>query len=80
MVKINQNKISTFSGREYLEDEIKHKLDNYKLKYTYYKNVESIAAKLIANGNVVGWYQGRSEFGQRALGNRSILGDARILK
>ena len=32
---------------------------------------------IIANGNVVGWFQGRMEFGPRALGNRSILGDAR---
>jgi len=35
------------------------------------------AAKLIADGNVVGWVQGRSEFGPRALGNRSILADPR---
>ena len=34
-------------------------------------------AKLIADGNVVGWYQGRMEWGARALGNRSILADAR---
>ncbi len=35
------------------------------------------AAALIADGNVVGWFQGRMEFGPRALGNRSILGDPR---
>lgn len=35
------------------------------------------AANLIARGNVLGWYQGRMEFGPRALGNRSIVGDAR---
>jgi carbamoyltransferase len=34
-------------------------------------------AELIAEGNIVGWYQGRSEFGPRALGNRSILADPR---
>jgi carbamoyltransferase len=34
-------------------------------------------ARLVADGNVVGWVQGRMEFGPRALGNRSILGDAR---
>ncbi|MCB0385502.1 MAG: hypothetical protein KDD43_08920, partial [Bdellovibrionales bacterium] len=38
--------------------------------------VEKVAA-LLADGNVVGWYQGRMEYGPRALGNRSILGDAR---
>ena len=36
-----------------------------------------VAARLIAEGNVVGWYQGRMEWGARALGNRSILADAR---
>ena len=35
------------------------------------------AARKLAEGNVVGWFQGRMEFGPRALGNRSILGDAR---
>ena len=35
------------------------------------------AARLISEGNVVGWYQGRMEWGARALGNRSILADAR---
>jgi carbamoyltransferase len=35
-------------------------------------------ARLVAEGKVVGWMQGRMEFGPRALGNRSILGDARI--
>lgn len=37
----------------------------------------SLVAAAIAEGKVVGWYQGRMEFGPRALGNRSILGDAR---
>ncbi len=36
------------------------------------------AAKLLADGNVLGWFQGRSEFGPRALGNRSILADPRL--
>lgn len=40
-------------------------------------NVAAQAAKLIADGKVVGWMQGRSEFGARALGNRSILADPR---
>jgi len=39
-----------------------------------------LAAQLIARENVVGWFQGRMEFGPRALGNRSILGDARSPK
>ena len=38
-------------------------------------NIESVTADLLANGAVVGWFQGRSEIGPRALGNRSILAD-----
>src|SRR5205807_3019125 len=37
----------------------------------------SRVAKLLEEGKVIGWFQGRMEFGPRALGNRSILGDAR---
>ncbi|HMA21018.1 MAG TPA: carbamoyltransferase C-terminal domain-containing protein [Gemmatimonadaceae bacterium] len=47
---------------------------------TCYPDEESLCkatAQLIADGNVVGWYQGRMEWGARALGNRSILADAR---
>lgn len=39
--------------------------------------VAQVAAKLIAEGKVIGWFQGRSEIGPRALGNRSILADPR---
>ena len=38
------------------------------------------AAKLISDGNIVGWYQGKMEWGPRALGNRSILADPRNAK
>ena len=37
-------------------------------------------SKLLASGKVIGWFQGRMEFGPRALGARSILGDARSLE
>lgn len=46
----------------------------------YYNEVEDpskLAAELISEGNVIAWFQGESEFGPRALGNRSILGDPR---
>ncbi|MFV8281339.1 carbamoyltransferase, partial [Christiangramia marina] len=42
-----------------------------------YPDLYSIVAKLLSEGNVIGWFQGRSEFGPRALGNRSILADPR---
>ena len=70
-----------YLGPDYSEKEIE--LMNKKAKAVVYKKYDSfneltnnIATK-IAEGNVVGWFQGRMEFGPRALGNRSILGDAR---
>jgi len=51
-----------------------------KLTGCRYREVEDpsvIAAEMLANGKIVGWFQGRSEFGPRALGNRSILADPR---
>lgn len=47
------------------------------IKYEKSDNIAKDAAKLIAKGNVIAWFQGGSEFGPRALGNRSILADPR---
>ena len=52
----------------------------YKAKYKHFTNTSDLSkevAKVLAEGNVVGWHQGRMEFGPRALGGRSILGDPR---
>ena len=49
-------------------------------RLSYYEDFQELAADVagrLAKGKVVGWFQGRMEFGPRALGNRSILGDAR---
>jgi len=46
-------------------------------KYDSFEELATLVADFIDKGNVVGWFQGRMEFGPRALGNRSILGDAR---
>ena len=56
---------------------LKHK---FQAVYMQYSDVASLCrdtAQLLANGSVVGWFQGRMEWGPRALGNRSILGDPR---
>ncbi len=53
-------------------ENIKSKNLEYK-KFVEYKQLIQTAAKVISDGNVVGWYHGRSEWGSRALGNRSIL-------
>ena len=64
-------------GPEYTDEEVKAALDDSLVAYDYLENPEKEAAKAIADNRVIGWFQGRMEFGQRALGNRSILADAR---
>ncbi len=71
-----------YLGSEYSDHEIKEILENetYNKKFTYkfFKNDDEFfnsVAKLISDGNVIGWFQGKMEFGPRALGNRSILAD-----
>ncbi|HET6253137.1 MAG TPA: carbamoyltransferase C-terminal domain-containing protein [Puia sp.] len=72
-------KINDCYGREYSEVEIQEALQGYQGKIERMDRPELLrcAAKALAEGLVVGWFQGRSEFGPRALGNRSILADAR---
>jgi carbamoyltransferase len=61
------------------EGEVKAELDRWRsfLVFDRSKDVTRQTAMLLASGSVVGWVQGRSEFGPRALGNRSILADPR---
>ncbi len=70
----------TFLGPEFSEAEIKQMANRYQAVYEYLDDFDELAhrvARLISHGCVVGWMQGRMEFGPRALGNRSILADAR---
>jgi carbamoyltransferase len=78
--KIIQNNI--FVGPSYSNDEIKSFLDTNKIDYKFLEtnSLLETTAQLIAEGHVVGWYQGKMEWGPRALGNRSILADARNAK
>jgi len=62
-------------GPEYSNEEIQRFLDMAKIPYETPDYLEGRAADLIAEGKIVGWYQGRMEFGPRALGSRSILAD-----
>ena len=66
-----------FYGPEFSNKEIKASLDKYHISYEYVDAIEEEAASLISKGNIIGWFQGKMEFGQRALGNRSILADPR---
>jgi carbamoyltransferase len=66
-------------GPEFSTEEVRQQLD--KLNAVYHElpmpEVYCKAAEVIEAGKIVGWFQGRMEFGPRALGNRSIVGDAR---
>jgi len=69
----------SYLGPEYSKEEIQGYLESNRIPYKQYSfsEIPLIAADLIANQKVVGWFQGKMEFGPRALGARSILGDAR---
>ena len=67
-------------GPAYSDDEIEAFLKSKQATYEYVGDDETLCDRVAGNvaaGKVVGWFQGRMEFGPRALGNRSILGDAR---
>lgn len=62
-----------YFGSEYSDLEIENSLKNSKLSYKRYEEVELVIATLLARGKVIARFNGRMEFGPRALGNRSIL-------
>ena len=70
-----------YLGRAYKEEEARAPIDKRMVKLqTVVRHSDDIcreSAKLLAEGHVFGWFQDRSEFGPRALGNRSILADPR---
>jgi carbamoyltransferase len=69
-----------YLGSQSAPDEIEAALRTYKLSYQRLDNPAETAADLLVKGQLIGWYQGREEFGPRALGNRSILADPRDVR
>ncbi len=71
-----------FLGPEYSEQQISSYLNKNSIPFETLSEQQLYPeiANLLSKGNVIGWFQGRMEFGPRALGNRSILGDARNQK
>ncbi len=70
----------SYLGPSYSDKEIEQMAKENQAKFTYFDDFKELSAKtaeLLAEGNVIGWFQGRMEFGPRALGGRSILGDPR---
>ncbi len=66
-----------YLGTESSDAEIEKSLETYKIRATRVADPAAAAAEMLANGKILGWFQGRMEFGPRALGSRSILADPR---
>ena len=70
----------SYLGPAFTDVGVKQVIEEHKPFYKFYENFDELAkevAEKISAGKVVGWFQGRMEWGPRALGNRSILGDPR---
>ncbi|MGR9073565.1 MAG: carbamoyltransferase family protein [Gammaproteobacteria bacterium] len=72
----------SYLGKRFSNEEIKHYLDSVDAKYIQLDDDDLMPklADILAGENVVGWFNGRMEFGPRALGGRSIIGDPRSPK
>jgi len=78
-INLNDDMQGSYLGPEYTQKEIEEELEKAGGKYKIL-NVEDLIEKVaddISQGDAIGWFQGRMEFGPRALGGRSILGDPR---
>ena len=75
----NDGMSGSFLGPSYTKNEIQKDLKTLGAKFRYYSQDQmlEVASKSLSEGKAIGWFQGRMEFGPRALGNRSIIGDAR---
>jgi len=72
---------SACTGSKFSNEEIEKYLDSRSIEYKKYSDAElyEVVSERLVNGGVIGWFQGRAEFGPRALGARSILADPRRL-
>ena len=66
-----------FWGPEYTNEQIEYVLARAKVPFKRMKDISKEVAHLVAQGKIIGWFQGRMELGARALGSRSILSDPR---
>ncbi len=80
VVKGKDKQRGSYLGPDFNDEEIEAFLKTKNVQFQRYANGEipSVVAGLLAQGKVIGWFQGRMEFGPRALGARSIIGDARL--
>ncbi|MBF0515647.1 MAG: carbamoyltransferase [Nitrospirae bacterium] len=76
----NDEMQGAYLGPEFSALDIGKTARKYNAPYTYYDDFDALAdvtAEHLSCGNVIGWFQGKMEWGPRSLGNRSIIGDAR---
>jgi carbamoyltransferase len=75
----NEPIYSAYTGIRFTNDEIEKYLQSRNISYRKYNDEElcEVTTECLVNGGVVGWFNGRAEFGPRALGARSILADPR---
>jgi carbamoyltransferase len=66
-----------YLGPQSSEEEIARVVETYKLRASRVSDPAVAGAQMLADGKILGWFQGRAEFGPRALGARSILADPR---
>ena len=78
-INLNDSMNGSYLGPEYNQNEIADELTNAGAIFDIISEDELLekTAKDLSNGEAIGWFQGRMEFGPRALGGRSILGDPR---
>jgi len=79
VVSKNDSMNGAFLGPSYNDKDIQKFLKKNKVKFTKYSKEELVenVVDFLSKGKVIGWFQGRMEFGPRALGGRTIIGDAR---
>ncbi len=76
----NDKMKGSYLGPCYSDHDVQHAARKYKAVFARYDDYDALCARvseLLDAGNVIGWFQGRMEWGPRALGNRSIIADAR---
>ena len=79
IINKNDDMKGSYLGTEYSQNEIENELNSLGANFETleYKKLINKTAEILSNEKAIGWFQGRMEFGPRALGGRSILGDPR---
>lgn len=72
--------LSAYLGPSFSDSDLKEVLDRHRLIYYKHSNIAEVVAQKLTEGQTVGWFQGKGEFGPRSLGNRSLVADPRDMR